>query len=144
MMRKKWAYFLAVLFLLVIRFGVLNSNSDQWLASMHYPQAGHFVSVLRNSGAFQEFMGSWALVFYIAAVLVFWSTEEDDSGIPMQFLLLPIAYVPFSIIGAILMNAEFQFNYLWIHPLVILPFGYLYVSLWTILIWLFDKLRIIK
>jgi hypothetical protein len=143
-MRKKWAYFIAVIFLLVIRFGVLNTNYDQWLLSLNYQKTSYFVSMLRNSAAFQEFMGSWALIFYIGAVLIFWATEEDDSGIPMQFLLLPIAYVPFSIIGAILMNAEFRFNYLWIHPLIILPFGYLYVSLWTILIWLFDKLRILK
>ncbi len=143
-MNKKWAYYIAVLFLLVLRFGVLNTNYDQFLSNWHYDNAAAFIQLLRNSPTYNEFMGNWGLPFYVACVLVYWSTNEDDSGIPMQFLLLPLAYLPFSIIGTILMTAEFQPQTLWVHPLIILPFGYLYVSFWTIFIWIFQKIRLLN
>lgn len=142
-MSKKWAYFMAVIFLLVVRYGVLNSNYDQLLLSWGYEKTASFIAGLRGSAAFSEFMSNWGLPCFVASVLIFWCTG-DDSSIPIQFLLLPICYIPFSIIGAILMTAEFRVSYLWVHPLVILPFGYLYVSFWTILIWLFEKLRLLS
>ena len=49
-----------------------------------------------------------------------------------------------SFIGAILINARFQLEFLWVHPLIILPFGYFYVSLWTIFIWFCCKIRLLE
>ena len=143
MMSKKWAYFLAVLFLLVIRFGVLDSNYDNWLLYWGYTNVASFILMLKQSNVFNDFMGSWALPVFVAVVIVFWAFNHDDGLIPMQFLILPIAYIPFSIIGEILSTAQFHFNYLWVHPLVILPFGYLYVSFWTIFLWFLEKIRVL-
>lgn len=143
-MSKKWAYFIAVISLLAIRFGVLNTRVDETLLALHYERAAHVIASLRASPTFSEFMSNWGLPAFVAAVIIYWCTSEDDQGIPMQFLLLPITYIPFSIIGNVLMTAEFRIPTLWIHPLVILPFGYLFVSFWTIFIWLLEKLRIIR
>ena len=101
-MGKKWAYFLAVLSLLAIRVGVLNTTLDETLASFHYDRLANFVAMLRNSPAFSEFMSNWGLPPFVVAVLIFWCTNDDDEAIPMQFLLLPITYIPFSIIGGVL------------------------------------------
>ncbi len=143
-MNKKWAYFMAVLFLLVVRFGVLDTNYDEYLASWGYPNVSGFITMLKESAVFNTFVGSWSLVVFVVVVVCYWGVTQDDGLIPMQFLILPIAYIPFSIIGEILSTAQFHFSYLWVHPLMVLPFGYLYVSFWTIFIWLLEKIRLIS
>lgn len=143
-MNKKWAYFLAVVFLAVIRFGVLNTSYDAWLLSLGYEGTANFISLLKASPAFQNYFGSWALLVFVVAVIFFWCINEDDGAIPQHFLLLPIVYVPFSIVGTVLSTAEFHLNYLWVQPLVILPFGYLYVAFWRFLLWIFEKLRLVS
>ena len=136
-------YFFAVVFVLVLRFGVLNTDLDVRLMSMGYERLAHIIAGLRENPTFGEFVGSWAMPVFVVTVLVFWITNQDDAQIPMHFLVLPIAYIPFSIIGAILATAEARIDYLWVHPLVILPFGYFYVSMWTIFIWFLTKIRLI-
>ena len=142
-MSKKFAYMLAVLFLLVIRFGVLNTGYDQWLIDHGFTNAGYFISFLKQNTTFNDFFGNWSLVIFVITVMIFWSTGADEQMIPTHFLLLPIAYIPYSIVGAVLTTAEFRFNYLFIHPLIILPVGYLYVIFWKMLFWLCEKLRLI-
>ncbi|NBO17734.1 MAG: hypothetical protein EBV03_00620 [Proteobacteria bacterium] len=143
-MQKKYAYFIAVAFLLVVRYGVLNTQYDQWLFSLGYENAAYFISTMKQNPTFNEFVGSWAMPVFVAMVLAYWvQGGVEDATVPMHFLLLPIAYIPFSIVATVLMTAKFQLNYLLVHPLVILPFGYLYVSLWIILIWFFEKLRLV-
>lgn len=143
-MSKKWAYCFAVLFILILRFGIMNTPLDEQLIALHYDKLAHVITLLKAAPIFTEFVGSWAMPVFVVTVILFWLTSQEDEAIPMQFLILPIAFIPFSIIGAILTNAEFRFNYFWIHPLIILPFGYFYVSMWTILIWILEKLRILR
>ena len=143
-MNSKFVYILAVLFLLLIRVLVLDINLDVWLYSAHFDDVARFIAALRASPPFIAYMGNWALPVFVVAVLVFWMTEQDGMDIPKQFLLLPIVYVPFSIVGATLATAEFQFSYLYVHPLIILTFGYIYVLYWVILVWLLGKLRIVQ
>ncbi|MBY0406348.1 MAG: hypothetical protein K2Q01_01550 [Rickettsiales bacterium] len=143
-MSKKWAYAVAVLFLLALRIGAVDTDAAQTLWTWGFEKTARVLASLRENPAFNEFAGSWAMPVFVCGVLIYWFTHEDESGIPMQFLLLPIFYIPLSILGAILVNAEFRLTYLWVHPLIILPFGYLYVSLWTILIWLLEKLRLVE
>lgn len=142
-MSRKWAYCLAVLCLPVLRFGVLDAYYDPLLQSWGYGQAAQVIATLRANPTYREFMGNWALPFFAACMLVYWITADDDSAIPMQFLFLPIFYIPFSIIGAVLMHAEFRPEYLWVHPLVVLPFGFLYTAFWTCLVWGCAKLRLL-
>ena len=143
-MSSRFFYVFAVLLLPMIRLLVIDAHSDDWLLAMHYDRTAEFVAGLRNSVPFITYMGSWALLVFVAAVMLFWMTEEDTANIAKQFLLLPIAYVPFSIVGMTLATADFQVAYLYVHPLVILPFGYLYVAFWLLLIWLLGKLHIVR
>lgn len=142
-MSKKFAYFWAVAFLLVVRFGVLNTDYDLWLLNHGFENTGMFIAAMKVSPTFNEYVGNWALVVFVCTVLAYWSAAVDDQTIPMHFLLLPIAYIPFNIVGTVLMTAQFQVSYLWVQPLVILPFGFLYVGIWKLLIWLFEKLHLI-
>ena len=50
--------------------------------------------------------------------------------------------MPFAIIGDTLMNAEFNPANLYLHPMTVLPFGYIYVGIWVALIWVFEKIGI--
>ena len=143
-MSNKWVYILAVLMLLVIRFGVLNTNFDQYLLNFHFDDSARFIAALRASPPFIKYVGNWALPVFVICVLLFWFTESEDADLSKQFLLLPIAYVPFSIIGTILSTAVFEVSYLYVHPLVILPFAYLYVAFWILFIWLLTKLHIVQ
>ena len=143
-MSSRFIYIFAVLLLPLIRAFVIELHGDEWLLANHFDHAAAFVAMLRNSVPFIDYMGSWALLVFVAAVMLFWMTEEDATNIARQFWLLPIAYVPFSIVGMILETAQFHFSYLYVHPLIILPFGYLYMSLWALLIWLLGKAHIVQ
>jgi len=142
-MNKKWVYYLAVILLPAIRVLVAYTGYDQWLAT-HYERVAQVIVNLRANATFNDYMGSWALPVFVLSALVFWTMEEDTESVPTHFLLLPIAYVPFSIIGETLSTAQFHLEYLYVHPLVILPFGYLYVGFWALLIWLLGKLKILS
>ncbi len=142
-MSKNWLYLAAVLTLPLIRVLVLNLHYDEWLRSIHYERGADFIVALRNNPRFGEFIGGWVFPSFIGLLLIYWIVEEDKSRIPMQFMLMPLAYVPFSMVGFTLVNAEFQVSYLYTNPLVILTFGYLYVLFWVAAIKLFEKLKII-
>ena len=135
---------MAVLYLPLIRLLVLNTQADVWLTSVHFTNVAALIGMLRESPPFIAYVGGWAMPVFVASVFLFWITEQENADIPKQFLLLPITYVPFSIIGTVLQTAEFQVSYLYVQPLVILPFGYLYVSFWTIFIWLLGKINIVQ
>lgn len=142
-MNSKWIYILALLFLPLIRFSVLDAGLDVWFASIHFDGIARFIVALRASDPFVSYVGNWALPVFVAAVLVFWVLEQGSADIPTQFLLLPIVYVPFSIVGMTLKTADFQFAYLYVHPLVILPFGYIYVAFWAMIVWLLGKAGVV-
>lgn len=143
-MSKKLFYFIALLTLPLIRVLVLNTGYDQWLEHAHYEHAAAGVRMLRDNALFQQFIGGWVFPFYVIAVIAFWCTEEDDSRIGQQFLLLPLGYIPFTILGFTLVNADFQVSYLYVHPIVIITFGYLYVLTWVFILWLLSKIGLFK
>ena len=142
-MNSKWIYILAVLLLPLLRVLVIDIQIDEWLMSQHFYSVAYGIAVLRDSPAFIEYIGNWALPVFVGATFFFWVTERGDADISKHFLLLPIAYVPFNIVGTVLKTAEFHFSYLYVQPLVILTFGYIYVSLWAVLVWLLGKLHIV-
>lgn len=143
-MSKKWVYFIAVLMLIVIRVGVLNTNYDQWLLAMGYESSSQFITVLKSSETFREYIGSWALPVFVVVVILYWLSNQDETMIRTHFYSLPVAYVPFSIIGTTLANASFEVSYLIAQPLIILTFGYFYILIWAALIWVFEKLRLVS
>jgi hypothetical protein len=143
-MQKKWAYILGVLFLVIIRLIVLETDYDEWLFDLGYDATGNFIYNLKSSDLFNKFFGGYVIFVFVFSVIMYWGMHVDDTSIGLQFLLLPIAYVPFSIVGKVLETAQFEVRMLWIHPLIILPFGYVYVAFWKTLIWLFEKLRLVQ
>lgn len=145
-MSKRWAYILGVLFLLVIRFGVLDTNYDEWLYNIGYDGAGDFIFALKESDTFNKFFGGFVVPIFVFTVLAYWAmnVDNDEEAISKQFLLLPLAFIPFSIIAKVLEHATFTPDMLFVHPLIILPFGYLYIGIWKVLIWIFVKCRLIE
>lgn len=143
-MEKKWVYILGVLFLVIIRLVVLDTNYDEWLFDRGFDTAGNFIFSLKESELFNKFFGGYVIFVFVASIILYWGMHTDDASIGLQFLLLPIAYVPFSIVGKVLETAHFEVRMLWIHPLIILPFGYVYVAVWKILMWVFEKMRLIQ
>jgi hypothetical protein len=143
-MNAKWMYMLALLCLPLMRVAVLNTDLDLYLANTGFMGGAQFIQMLRTSPPFIDFIGNWALPVFAATAIIYWITDTDDSDISKQFLLLPIAYIPFSIVGMVLKTASFQLSYLYVHPLVILPFGYFYVFTWALLVWILSKLRIVQ
>lgn len=142
-MNRNWFYLVALLMLPGIRILVNELHYDTWLHQIHYDRVADCVAALRANEQFQAFLGGWVFPAFVALVLVYWMLEEDKSAIPTQFLLLPLAYIPFSIIGFTLAHAEFQTSYLYVNTLIILTFGYLYVLLWMGMVALFEKLRLV-
>jgi hypothetical protein len=80
---------------------------------------------------------------FIITIFSYWLAEHDEEGISDQFLMLPIAFVPFTIIGDILLTQQFNASNLYVHPLIVIPAGYIYVFAWVILIRVLDKMRLV-
>ena len=142
-MSRNWLYLLAVLLLPGLSLLVNVGHYDDWLHAHHYDRAAAIIAALRGNDQFQDFMGGWVFPAFIAIVLIYWIIAEDKSCIPTQFMLLPLAYIPFSIFGFTLAHAKFEFSYLYTNPLIILAFGYTYVLVWAAIVWVFDKLRLV-
>jgi len=142
-MPKTWLYFIALILPLVVRVLILNTGFVDWLWYQHHEGAYRLLSELKTQPQFLAFIGGWPLPVFIVTIICWWNIEEGDDAIPAQFLLLPLAYVPFTIIGDALVTGTFEESNLYIHPLVILPIGYIYVFTWTIFIWVLDKLRLV-
>jgi len=143
-MNKKWFYIMALLSLPLLRVVVLNTGYDAWLLNANYTKAAAFITMLKTSELFQQFVGGWIFPCYVVGILSFWCMEEDDSRIGQQFVLLPLAYIPFTILGFTLVNAEFKVSYLYQHPLIVVTFGYLFVGFWSLILWLLMKIGIVK
>ena len=141
-MNKNWLYLLAFLLLPALSLLVALHCDDQFHAA-HYDRAALIIAALRDNDQFHDFLGGWVFAAFAALVLIYWAIAEDKSCIQTQFMLLPLAYIPFSIVGFILMHAEFQVSYLYTNPMIILIFGYSYVLTWAVIVWMFDKLKLV-
>ena len=141
-MPKVWFYFFALFLPLVLRALLLNIGFVEWLWYHDYQQAYYVMSQLRINPQFMEFLGGWALPFFTGTVCCYWMMHGGE-GIPEQFLMLPIFYIPFTVLGDILMSWHFDASNLVTHPLTILPIGYAYVLSWEIFIRVMDKFRLV-
>lgn len=144
-MPSNWIYYIALILLLA--FVVVFCHTDyfaQWLWYNGQEAAYYKFMEMRQSANFKEFIGSWALPVYLITAYMYWLGGDEDNDIEKQFLLLPLAYIPFSILGQVLLSGgEFSVSLLWTHPLVIIPAGYLYVFPWVIFVRVFCKLRLV-
>lgn len=142
-MPKAWIYYIALLLPLVIRLVLVNTLFLNWLWYAGYEEAYYYLSTLSVNPMFQEFAGVWPLTIFVGTVYTYWFMDEDYDAIPKQFLLLPLVYVPFSIIGTTLVNRAFEASMLFTHPIVIIFGGYLYVLPWVLFVWVFCKLHLL-
>jgi len=141
-MPKVWLYYIALVLPLVVRVLTLTFFTD-WLWYHHYEKAFYFLSSLSVQPQFVQFIGGWAYPVFVGTVICRWVMDEDGESLPLQFLMLPLVYAPFAIVGEVLTHAEFHASMLYTFPLVIIPFGYIYVFAWVIFIWVVEKLRLV-
>ncbi len=142
-MPKSWLCFIALI--LPLAFRVLMLDTD-FVNGLWYRQdfaAYNMLNALRAQPLFLEFIGGWPLPVFVVTVCCYWIMDEDSDSIPGQLLLLPIVYLPFTIIGDWLVSRQFHAADLYVHPLVLLPVGYAYVLTWALFIRILDKLRLV-
>lgn len=142
-MPRTWIYFIALVLPLAFSLVVLYSGLAEWLWYRGDAERYYLLAGLRENDFFREFLGGWALPVFTGSVFAFWLIDYDDEAIAAQFLLLPLVYAPFSIIGAWLANWHFDVTLLFIHPLVVIPVGYLYVFPWVLFVAVFARLRLV-
>ena len=142
-MPKAWIYYIALIFPLVLRVLVLNTPFVDWLWYHGYHDSYYIFSALRVNPMFLEFIGGWPLPVFIGTVWLYWFMDEEFDAVPKQFLLLPLVFVPFSIIGTALANLSFDPATLYTHPLAVIPAGYLYIMPWVVLVWALAKCRLV-
>ncbi len=144
-MPSNWIYYIALILCLV--FVVVFAHTDyfaQWLWYKGQEIAYYKFMEMRQTAEFKEFIGSLALPVFLLTAYMYWLSDDDEKDIEKQFMLLPLAYIPFSIIGQVLLSGgEFHSSMLYTHPLVIIPAGYLYIFPWLIFVRVFCKLRLV-
>ncbi len=143
-MPSTWIYFIALVLLLVLRVAVIDTTLfAEWLWYRGQPDAYYFVLSLRDNQQLLEFVGGWPLPMFVVTVFAYWIMDDDEKDMGVQFLMLPLVFVPFSIVGHTLVHRAFDVTTLYIHPLVLLPAGYLYVLPWMLFVWVFTKLKLV-
>ena len=142
-MPKTWLYFIALGMLLVGRALLLNVGFVEWLWYSGHEQLYYTLGSLRVNKSFLNYWGGWPLPVFIITVFAYWYIEYDEETISRQFLLLPLAYAPFSVFGTMLTRLEFDASLFSIHPLVVIPIGYLYILPWALAARMFEKFRLV-
>lgn len=142
-MPRTWIYYIALALPLVFRVLILNTGFVEWLWYHDHQDAYYALSNLSVNETFLEFIGGWALPVFIITVYSYWTIDQDVDAISSQFLMLPIVYVPFTIVANILTHWTFDGSLFYIHPLIVIPAGYVYVFPWVAFVWVFSKLRLV-
>ena len=142
-MPRTWIYSIALVLPMLFSILVLYTPFVDWLWYQQHEGAYYLLSALKVNPWFVEFLGGWGLPVFTCTVVAYWQMDHDDDAIASQFMLLPIAYVPFSIIGAMLTKLQFDATFFYTHPLVVIPVGYLYLFPWMLFVWVFSKLRLV-
>ncbi len=142
-MPKTWLYYIALALPLVLRVLVFNTGFVESLWYKHYEEAYYLLSRLRVHPLFISLIGNWSLPVFIITVGCYWNMQEDHDTMPQQFLMLPFVYIPFVIVGDYLYNGIFQASSFYVYPLLVLPFGYLYIFAWALFIWIMEKTRLV-
>lgn len=140
---KTWLYSLAVALPLVLWLVLDYTEIVNWLWYHHYEGAYYFFAAFKASSFYQNLLASWPYPVFMVTVYIYWfgdDTEEKDIG--ALFALLPIAYVPFAVIGTTLVHLHFEPAVFYSYPIIVLVFGYLYVLPWVAIIWVLGKLKI--
>jgi len=144
-MNKKHLYFLSVMGLLVLRILILNvTGFAEWLRSIHMEKLANICVALRTNPQFLHYMAGWILPVFVFAVLIYWLTEEDEERIPRQFLFLPVVYVIFSLIADTLAAGELTLPMVTGTLIAVLPYGYGYIAVWFVIIWIFKRIRLAR
>ncbi|MGE0755329.1 MAG: hypothetical protein AB7L92_09265 [Alphaproteobacteria bacterium] len=143
-MPSHWIYFIALVLILVLRISVVDTSwLAEWMWYRGQEQAYYSIIALQTNETFLEYIGGWPLPVFVITVFMYWLADDNGKVIDKQFLLLPFVYLPFSIIGSMLAAREFMPEKLLIHPLVVLPSGYLYILPWVLFVWVFIKLKLV-
>ncbi|MFW0777152.1 MAG: hypothetical protein ACN2B6_05480 [Rickettsiales bacterium] len=142
-MPRAWIYYIAVVLPLVFYVMLEFMPFTDWLWYGGYEREYWFFLGLKDNDTFQEFIGGWPFWVFIFTILVYWNADQDNESVCNQFYLLPVVFVPFSIIGSALMNLEFNPATLYTHPFIIILAGYCYVLPWLMFVWVMSKLRLL-
>ncbi|NBX03285.1 MAG: hypothetical protein EBR02_04350 [Alphaproteobacteria bacterium] len=141
-MPKTWLYIFALVLPLIFSGLLLHTGMLSWLWYNGYPETYTMLSPLTINVPFLTYLGGWAFPIFVATMCGYWIYEHEDDAVASQFLLVPIAYVPFSIAVTMISRMQADFSLFYIQPLVIIPIGYMYVACWVFIIWILEKLRL--
>ncbi|MDX1975713.1 MAG: hypothetical protein SFT92_08595 [Rickettsiales bacterium] len=141
-MPKHWLYYLALIVPLIIRLLVIDLGLAEWFWYRGNSEMYQLFNHLRSQPQFMEFIGGWALPIFVVTVGGYWHMD-DETDHASQFLLLPLLYIPFTILVNVVTNHGLNPDILLSHPVLIILFGYLYVLAWIFFIWVFQKLRLV-
>lgn len=146
-MPKTWLYYIALCMPLIMRVMIMNTTFTDWLWYHGYESSYYFFSNLSVNPTFLKFIGGWPLPVFVITVISFWTLEQsysdDEEVLEYQFWLLPIMYVPFTVIGDFLITRELHAMNLFAHPVVIIPFGYMYVFMWSVFMRVMSRFRLV-
>lgn len=141
-MPKNWLYFIALVLPLAFSAILLYTPFLEWLWYQGHEDSYRMFSALSVQPRFLELMGGWPLPVFVITIFSYWLSEDSDA-IPDQFLMLPVIYVPFTVVGDALVTREIHMQNLYVHPLLIIPAAYFYVFTWVIFIKVMAKLRLV-
>lgn len=144
-MPRAWLYFLALWLPLAVSVLVLDTRFFlEWLWYKGYGDYYNLLNALSVQPQLVECLKGWPFPIFVMTVFAYWMTEyHEPEAIAHQFLLLPIAYIPFLIVGRALETWQFTPEMYQMYPFVVLLGGYAYVLAWVAFIWILDRLRLV-
>lgn len=144
-MPRTWVYFLALFLPMLASVLLLNTRFFlEWLWYHGYADYYHFLNGLSVQPQLVEYLKGWPFPVFVLTVFAYWMTEyHEPEAIAHQFLLLPIVYIPFLIVGRALETWNFTQDMYMVYPVMVLLGGYAYVLPVVALVWVLDRLRLV-
>lgn len=144
-MPRTWIYFVAMLLPLAVSALIFDSRFFlEWLWYQGYTDYYNLLNEISVQPQLVDILKGWPLVIFTGTVFTYWLTEfHEPEAIAHQFLLLPIIYVPFLIVGRALETWQLTPTMFLEYPFMVLLAGYAYILPWVVLVWVLDRLRLV-
>lgn len=143
-MPKAWLYMFALALPFIFRVLLVDLSAHNFLWYQGYEHAYDIFSRLSVNQVFLDIIGNWGLPAFLVVVISYWMIDYDEDAINAQFLITPLGYTVFALIGTAVKDMGINDWHIFInYPLIIIPLGYMYIFLWVILAWILEKIGLV-
>lgn len=144
-MPRSWLYILALLLAAIAAASIFDTRVFlEWLWYNGYEDYFNILNEISVQSPWVNIFGGWPFPLFVFTVICFWIQEQTPSSITFQFLVLPIAFIPFLIVARAVGAWYIDNDTLYAYPMAIILAGYAYLLPWALLTWFLSAMGLVE